>query len=370
MRKRTRRQRALSLRNQGMPGSHVILQGPPGTAPDRETLHRAAAIAAYQSKARTAGVVAVRHAPGTSANPGRKSGHGPDPPRESVPDPPARGDLAGNRSRLSLTRWPARSSPRRPDDLRSRALTRAPGCAWRPGQGPQPPDRRGLLLSLRWFSEGQELPKGQQGQPVATRPQSVAIPRSMAGISQCSRRPRPSPHPQIPPSRSPNTVTQPSIAGLPFPLAMMLPQGPRRASAGEYTPGVRLVQGHAWHAHGRAPAVLYVMASLAHVIPGPGGVSAGPPPALTRAHGSGGRCWGRGSSRYGRWRGRLESPQKLDGPFLVHDHSHEILVIPDGPQATLRIVVHAELRRLLLRVGRRATALRAVAPYVFVLAGG
>jgi predicted ribosome quality control (RQC) complex YloA/Tae2 family protein len=43
----------------GMPGSHVILQGPPGTDPDRETLHRAAAIAAYHSKARTAGVVAV-----------------------------------------------------------------------------------------------------------------------------------------------------------------------------------------------------------------------------------------------------------------------------------------------------------------------
>ena len=43
----------------GMPGSHVILQGPPGTDPDRETLHRAAAIAAYHSKARDAGVVAV-----------------------------------------------------------------------------------------------------------------------------------------------------------------------------------------------------------------------------------------------------------------------------------------------------------------------
>jgi predicted ribosome quality control (RQC) complex YloA/Tae2 family protein len=43
----------------GMPGSHVILQGPPGTDPDRETLQRAAAIAAYHSKARTAGVVAV-----------------------------------------------------------------------------------------------------------------------------------------------------------------------------------------------------------------------------------------------------------------------------------------------------------------------
>ena len=37
----------------------MILQGPPGTDPDRETLHRAAAIAAYHSKARDAGVVAV-----------------------------------------------------------------------------------------------------------------------------------------------------------------------------------------------------------------------------------------------------------------------------------------------------------------------
>jgi predicted ribosome quality control (RQC) complex YloA/Tae2 family protein len=43
----------------GMPGSHVILQGPSGADPDRETLHRAAAIAAYHSKAREAGVVAV-----------------------------------------------------------------------------------------------------------------------------------------------------------------------------------------------------------------------------------------------------------------------------------------------------------------------
>jgi len=43
----------------GMPGSHVILQGPAGAEPDRETLQRAAAIAAYHSKARNAGVVAV-----------------------------------------------------------------------------------------------------------------------------------------------------------------------------------------------------------------------------------------------------------------------------------------------------------------------
>ena len=43
----------------GMPGSHVILQARPGADPDRQTLKRAAAIAAYHSKAREAGVVAV-----------------------------------------------------------------------------------------------------------------------------------------------------------------------------------------------------------------------------------------------------------------------------------------------------------------------
>jgi predicted ribosome quality control (RQC) complex YloA/Tae2 family protein len=43
----------------GMPGSHVVLQGPPGEEPDRETRESAAAIAAHHSKARNAGVVAV-----------------------------------------------------------------------------------------------------------------------------------------------------------------------------------------------------------------------------------------------------------------------------------------------------------------------
>src|SRR5262249_33738977 len=42
----------------GVPGGHVILQGTPGEEPDRETLKRAAAIAAYHSKARRAGLVA------------------------------------------------------------------------------------------------------------------------------------------------------------------------------------------------------------------------------------------------------------------------------------------------------------------------
>ena len=43
----------------GLPGSHVILQGPAGAGPDKETLKRAAAIAAWHSKARNAGIVPV-----------------------------------------------------------------------------------------------------------------------------------------------------------------------------------------------------------------------------------------------------------------------------------------------------------------------
>jgi predicted ribosome quality control (RQC) complex YloA/Tae2 family protein len=43
----------------GMPGSHVILQGPPGAEPGRDTLRAAAAVAAWHSRAREGGVVAV-----------------------------------------------------------------------------------------------------------------------------------------------------------------------------------------------------------------------------------------------------------------------------------------------------------------------
>jgi predicted ribosome quality control (RQC) complex YloA/Tae2 family protein len=42
-----------------MPGSHVVLQAPEGVEADRRTLEAAAAIAAYHSKARNAGVVPV-----------------------------------------------------------------------------------------------------------------------------------------------------------------------------------------------------------------------------------------------------------------------------------------------------------------------
>jgi predicted ribosome quality control (RQC) complex YloA/Tae2 family protein len=43
----------------GQPGSHVVLRVPPGRDPDRATLKRAAAVAAYHSKARQGGVVSV-----------------------------------------------------------------------------------------------------------------------------------------------------------------------------------------------------------------------------------------------------------------------------------------------------------------------
>ncbi len=43
----------------GMPGSHVVLRGPAGDEPGRERLDRAAAVAAWHSKARAGGVVAV-----------------------------------------------------------------------------------------------------------------------------------------------------------------------------------------------------------------------------------------------------------------------------------------------------------------------
>lgn len=43
----------------GMPGSHVLLLCRSGTEPDRDTIKRAAAIAAYYSKARDGGIVPV-----------------------------------------------------------------------------------------------------------------------------------------------------------------------------------------------------------------------------------------------------------------------------------------------------------------------
>ncbi len=45
----------------GMPGSHVVLRGKPDEEPDRATRKLAAAIAAYHSKGRRGGVVAVSY---------------------------------------------------------------------------------------------------------------------------------------------------------------------------------------------------------------------------------------------------------------------------------------------------------------------
>ncbi len=43
----------------GLPGSHVVLQGPEGEAADNAIIKQAAAIAAWHSKARDAGIVPV-----------------------------------------------------------------------------------------------------------------------------------------------------------------------------------------------------------------------------------------------------------------------------------------------------------------------
>jgi predicted ribosome quality control (RQC) complex YloA/Tae2 family protein len=53
------RPRDLWFHVRGMPGSHVLLRAKEGEEPDRETCKLAASIAAYHSKARGGGVVAV-----------------------------------------------------------------------------------------------------------------------------------------------------------------------------------------------------------------------------------------------------------------------------------------------------------------------
>ena len=106
----------------GMPGSHVILQGPAGTDPNRETLHRAAAIAAYHSKARDAGVVAVSgtRVRDVSKPRGAKAGTVQIRHEKVFKVRPARGDLAGE---------PGEPLPNLAGTLWSRALARAPGRA-------------------------------------------------------------------------------------------------------------------------------------------------------------------------------------------------------------------------------------------------
>jgi hypothetical protein len=89
----------------GMPGSHVILQGPPGADPDRETLQRAAAIAAYHSTARAAGVVAVSgtRVRDVSKFRGAKTGTVQIRHEQVCNVRPARGDLAGEPGHASAS---------------------------------------------------------------------------------------------------------------------------------------------------------------------------------------------------------------------------------------------------------------------------
>ena len=56
---RLARQRDLWFHIRGMPGGHVVLRVPDDARPDRATEELAAAIAAFHSKAREAGTVAV-----------------------------------------------------------------------------------------------------------------------------------------------------------------------------------------------------------------------------------------------------------------------------------------------------------------------
>ena len=56
---KTARQNDWWFHVRGMPGSHVIIQSKPDQEPDKDTIKKAAAIAAYHSKARSGGKVAV-----------------------------------------------------------------------------------------------------------------------------------------------------------------------------------------------------------------------------------------------------------------------------------------------------------------------
>jgi predicted ribosome quality control (RQC) complex YloA/Tae2 family protein len=73
---RLARQRDLWFHIRGMPGGHVVLRVPEGARPDRATEELAAAIAAFHSKARTAGTVAVSCTEGRNVSkpPGAKPG--------------------------------------------------------------------------------------------------------------------------------------------------------------------------------------------------------------------------------------------------------------------------------------------------------
>jgi predicted ribosome quality control (RQC) complex YloA/Tae2 family protein len=56
-----------------LPGSHVILRAMKGCEPDKETLKKAAAIAAYHSKARNAGITPVSCTPARNVHKPRRA---------------------------------------------------------------------------------------------------------------------------------------------------------------------------------------------------------------------------------------------------------------------------------------------------------
>src|SRR5712671_6133123 len=238
---------------------------------------------------------------------------------------------------------------RRPGDLLSRAFARASGRACRPGQGPQPPDRREILLRLQRFGEGHKLPKGQEGHPrghEATERRHPTVDGGHQPVQQEAQA-------QSAPADAPQEESKDGDAAQhswprPFPgrgASVGASGGP---SAGEYTPYVRLVQGHAT----ASVAPRYPWARWRY-------------PWGTRRR-SRGRTAVVGAARAAApadadgGAGSLEPPQKLGGPFFVHDHGHEVLVIPDRPKATVRRAIHAEHRCLLLRRGRRTRVLRTV----------
>jgi predicted ribosome quality control (RQC) complex YloA/Tae2 family protein len=69
-------QRDLWFHIRGMPGGHVLLRVPEGARPDRTTEELAAGIAAFHSKARSAGIVAVSCTEGRNVSkpPGARPG--------------------------------------------------------------------------------------------------------------------------------------------------------------------------------------------------------------------------------------------------------------------------------------------------------
>jgi len=77
------------------------------------------------------------------------------------------------------------------------------GRTGRPGQGPQPPDRWGLLRGLRWLGEGHELSKGQQGHPCGDEATERGHPAVDCGHQPVQQQTQAQPAPADPPEEKP-----------------------------------------------------------------------------------------------------------------------------------------------------------------------